>query len=187
MKPETIKFIAKPTFKMDTFVDAHLQGSCVYETIAKHSNTSLAENVEKLVQMASGNKIENEVVQFVVDECKMKAPIGAHLLKAYMLAAMNCPVVQQEMRQQTRKLETDDDGNTVCTSPCPGYGVNCGTCANQCTTSTLTECTATCALAIFNCSFNIASCYQSILDCFNGVAGCCACGAYSDFYTCGCC
>jgi len=186
LKPETIKFIAKPTFNMDTFVDAHLQGSCVYETIAKHSKTSLADNVEKLVKMASANKIENEVVQFVVDECKMKAPVGAHLLKAYMLAAMNCPVVQEEMKQQSRKLQTDD-ANTVCSSPCPDFGTNCGSCVNQCSVSTLTTCMSSCASAIDSCYTNPTTCYQSVLNCFNGIAGCCACGAYSYYYSCGCC
>ena len=170
---------------MDTFVDAHLQFACVYDTISKHANSSIANDVNKLVRMANQNKIENDVVQFVVDECKMKVPIGAHMLKAQMLAAMNCPAVQYEMKQ-SRKLDTDDSGNTVCTSPCPS-GTNCGTCSSQCTTSTVTSCSLTCASAIAMCSFNIASCYDSILSCLDTVAGCCACGAEMDIYTCGCC
>ena len=184
MKPETIKFITKPTFNVDVFVDAHLQGACVHNTISKHSNSSIAENVKQLVQMASQPKIENEVVQFVVDECKMKVPITAHVLKAYILSAMNCPAVQKQIA--SRGLQTDDDGNTICTSPCPD-GFNCGTCASECSVSTLETCTFECGIAIAECSVNIPSCYNTILSCFNSFYGCCSCGAASYFYTCGCC
>lgn len=142
------------------------------------------------------NQLSEDEQASIARECKAKVPIVSNLMRAVVHALRNCP---EDLHGNdghllvTRKLEDEYS----CIAPCcydddwfckPSPGISCGTCVNSCSVISAGECVGECTEAITYCTDPFdPECYTHIFSCFNDAEGCCVCGAYYQYYSCGCC
>lgn len=95
----------------------------------------------------------------------------------------------------------DDNGRRTqtyeCNIPCyytddyaTSYEDNtCGTCINDCTYTVGIECGVDCSEALGYCADPVTAleCYDKVFACLDDAQGCCTCGSWWEFYSCGCC